>query len=147
MSALFVMFWYQFGPSMAFVQASIFASVLMALFCIDFDHYILPDKLTLPLILTGPLWHLFDGYFLRSFLAAHRWFHAAVDHESHWQKSLQTRYLWVWRHDVGRRYRHLVGTVSLGVSLYMSFSWAVLPRLLTEAPAKDVVTRCHLAPL
>jgi leader peptidase (prepilin peptidase) / N-methyltransferase len=69
MSALFVMFWYQFGPSMAFVQASIFASVLMALFCIDFDHYILPDKITLPLILTGPLWHLFDGYFLRSLLA------------------------------------------------------------------------------
>ncbi len=69
MAALFVVFWQQFGPSLAFVQVSIFASVMMALLCIDFDHYILPDKLTIPLILTGPLWHITDGRFGNSLLA------------------------------------------------------------------------------
>jgi len=69
MATLFAGFWLQFGPSMAFLQAAIFASVLMALLCIDLDHYLLPDKLTLPLILTGPLWHLVDGKFMHSMLS------------------------------------------------------------------------------
>jgi leader peptidase (prepilin peptidase)/N-methyltransferase len=69
MASLLALFWIQFGPSILFLKASLFASVLLALLCMDLDHYLLPDKLTLPLIIAGPLWHLGHGGFWTSLLA------------------------------------------------------------------------------
>lgn len=69
MAMLFAGFWLHFGPSLMMVKAALFASVLMALLCIDLDHYLLPDKLTIPLIIAGPLWHVGHSMFWQSLLA------------------------------------------------------------------------------
>jgi len=53
--ALAVLVAWRFGPTLAFAGALVFAWTLLAASVIDFDCYLLPDALTLPLIWAGLL--------------------------------------------------------------------------------------------
>ena len=52
-AALFVGVAERFGPSREAVVALVFGCLMMVLAAIDFDHFMLPDRLTLPGILVG----------------------------------------------------------------------------------------------
>ncbi len=52
-AALFVACVTRFGPSLEAVAAAVFCSLMVALAAIDAEHFLLPDKLTLPGILAG----------------------------------------------------------------------------------------------
>lgn len=54
-AGLFALSAWRFGFSWETVAALVFCSLLLCLALIDFDHYLLPDKLTLPGILAGLL--------------------------------------------------------------------------------------------
>jgi leader peptidase (prepilin peptidase)/N-methyltransferase len=52
-AALFVACLARFGPRREAVVAALFVSLLLALAMIDFEHYLLPDRITLPGIVVG----------------------------------------------------------------------------------------------
>lgn len=56
-AGLWLLLFYAFGPSETFLGAAVFVSVLMALAVIDLDTTLLPDTLTLPLMLGGLVFH------------------------------------------------------------------------------------------
>jgi leader peptidase (prepilin peptidase) / N-methyltransferase len=50
---VFLLHWWVFGWTLVMVVRLAFACALIALFAIDFEHHLLPDKITLPGIATG----------------------------------------------------------------------------------------------
>jgi len=58
-AAMFAVLYWLLGPSLLFVSRAIFGSALIALFAIDFEHYLLPDAITLPGIVVGFVFSLF----------------------------------------------------------------------------------------
>jgi len=54
-AALFLLIVWRFGPTFSLIPAILFASMIIALIFIDFDHMILPDVITLPGLLAGLL--------------------------------------------------------------------------------------------
>ncbi|MBA6412948.1 prepilin peptidase [Parahaliea sp. F7430] len=51
-----------FGPSLAMLGAVLLTWSLISLTLIDFDHHLLPDSITLPLLWAGLLFNLSGGY-------------------------------------------------------------------------------------
>jgi leader peptidase (prepilin peptidase) / N-methyltransferase len=58
-AAMFAVLYWLLGPSLLFVSRAAFGSALVALFAIDFEHYLLPDAITLPGIVAGFVFSLF----------------------------------------------------------------------------------------
>jgi leader peptidase (prepilin peptidase)/N-methyltransferase len=58
---LFAITAYFLGPSLALLMAWFFLSVLLCLFFIDLDTFLLPDSLTIPLMWIGILYHVIDA--------------------------------------------------------------------------------------
>ena len=58
-AAMFAVLYWLLGPSLLFVSRAVFGSALIALFAIDFEHYLLPDAITLPGIVAGFVFSLF----------------------------------------------------------------------------------------
>jgi leader peptidase (prepilin peptidase)/N-methyltransferase len=58
-AATFTVLYWLLGPSLLFVSRAIFGSALIVLFAIDFEHYLLPDAITLPGIVAGFVFSLF----------------------------------------------------------------------------------------
>lgn len=52
-AAIFLYFYYQFGLSLEFAIFAILGSSLLAIFFIDLDHQLIPDVITVPVMLIG----------------------------------------------------------------------------------------------
>ena len=58
---MFAAAWASYGPSVLLVSRLVFGCALIVLFVIDFEHYILPNVITLPGIVVGFLFSLVSG--------------------------------------------------------------------------------------
>lgn len=52
-AVIFLYFYYQFGLSLEFVIYAVLGSSLLAIFFIDLDHQVIPDVITIPVMLIG----------------------------------------------------------------------------------------------
>lgn len=86
-AAMFAAAWWFYGPSLLFVARAILGSALIVLFAIDLEHQLLPNVITLPLIVVGFAFSLFTEPGWRASLAG-----IAVGGGS----LLAMFYLWLW---------------------------------------------------
>jgi len=58
---MFAAAWWYYGPTWLFVSRILFGCALIVLFAIDLEHFLLPDRVTLPGIVVGFLISAFTG--------------------------------------------------------------------------------------
>ena len=68
-AAMFGLAWWHYGPGALLVSRLIFGGALVALFAIDLEHHLLPNAITLPLLVVG---------FVFSFFTEPGWFSSLI---------------------------------------------------------------------